>query len=337
LIRQGAEVIIGADGGPYNLLKLEFPELKFIRFPGYRFLYPDGNQMALKMATQTPAILGGIRKEHGKLQEFIDEFHIDAVISDNRFGLYTRKIPCVFMTHQLRIRAPKFLNAFVNGINRRYIHKYNECWIPDLKGEDNLSGDLSHIPESINKKYFIGPLSRFSKTETNDHNTTTFKYEFTVIVSGPEPQRTIFEQLILEQVKKSEKRGIILQGKPGKSKTINKVNKNIFLFSHLSARELEEIIRDSRLVISRPGYSTIMDLAVLGKQAVFVPTPGQTEQEYLAQYHKTKRHFFSMGQNEFDLETALEKGLEYLGVKVSEDSTVLADRIQALLKICGSG
>lgn len=333
LIQQNVHVIIGADNQPLELLKKEFPELQFVRFPGYQFLYPKDGKMALKMAMQTPAILSGIKSENRFLNKLIKDFNIDAVISDNRFGLYNRDVPCVFLTHQLSIQVPlklQFLEPILYRINKHYISKYKECWIPDWDGEFTLSGDLSHKKPKPPNAYFIGPLSRFGQNNQIS-NIPTYKYDFVVIISGPEPQRSIFESLILDQVKSLNKKGVVVLGKPDLAFSKNNIGEQCTVYSHLGSKELEEVIINSNFVISRSGYSTIMDLVALGKNAVFVPTPGQTEQEYLAEYYFRNAKFFKMLQQNFDLKNALNKVENYPGLEMRNNQLILKERISNLL------
>lgn len=334
LIHQNANVIIGADKQPLKLLKQEFPQLQFERFPGYRFAYPGDHKMALKMALQAPAILAGIKSENRFLKSLIKKLNIDAVISDNRFGLYDDNVYCVFITHQLTIKAPanlKFLEPILYKLNKYYISKYNECWVPDWEKNFTLSGELSHKKPKVSNAYFIGPLSRFGKQKIST-NPQTYTYDFTVIISGPEPQRTIFEESVMEQVKTMKGRGVVVLGKPGLDGKEKKINDFVTVFSHLGSKKLEEVIINSKTIICRPGYSSIMDLVALGKQAVFIPTPGQTEQEYLAEYYFQHGMFLRMFQQNFDIKAALEQMDNFPGLKKDFDPRILKERIGKLLK-----
>ena len=335
MIRQNAHVIIGADNQPLELLKQEFPKLHFVRFPGYKFLYPGNNKMALKMAKQSPAILSGIKSENRFLDNLIQEYYIDAVISDNRFGLYNKNIPCIFMTHQLMIKVSgnlRFLEPVLFKLNRNYIKKFNECWIPDWEDGFTLSGDLSHKMPILTNFFYIGPLSRFATNNVARIEQKEYKYEFTVVISGPEPQRTIFENIVLGQLKRINVSGVVVLGRPELKEKVKNAGKQIAVYAHLESKKLEEVIINSKTVISRPGYSSIMDLVALGKQAVFIPTPGQTEQEYLAEYYYRNGKFLRMFQHEFDLRTALEQVDNYSGLKGKYDQTVLKERINNLLR-----
>ncbi len=331
LLNRNVHVIIGADNRPLAFLKQEFPELQFIRFPGYKFSYPERGSMAVQMLIDTPVILQGIKKERQFLNQLIEDQKINAVISDNRFGLSNEKVPCVFITHQIFIRtspALKFLKPVLYYLNSRYISKFNECWIPDFKDGITLSGDLSHLKQLPGDHYFIGPLSRFQ--DKYELSGETRNDQILVMLSGPEPQRTKLEDIILKQVKGSEFNVVFASGRPESSDKIE-VNKKLRIYSHLNTPEMAREIQHSCLVVSRPGYSTIMDLAVLGKKALLIPTPGQTEQEYLASYFDKKKIHVKMNQKEFDLSSSVEKSKDYNGLKIEVSLDLLKERIDVLL------
>ncbi len=258
--------------------------------------------MTGKMLLSAPGILTAIRKEHRFLEHLIDEKKIDAVISDNRFGLWSKRIPSVYITHQLMIKAPekyKFTESLLHKIHRQVIRQYDECWVPDLEGPLNLSGDLSHLyPISDNIK-FIGPLSRFSDRGPIDRNLASDRIELVALISGPEPQRSILEKILTYNIQKwPVSKAIILQGKPDESGKKMYETTKLSVYNHLPDEELRDILLRAERIICRAGYSTIMDLVSLGKNALLVPTPGQTEQEYLALYHSEKGQFSSCKQDE---------------------------------------
>ncbi len=303
LLSTGNQPIIAASGRPLLLLKSEFPEVESVEFEGYNISYPEGSGMVWKMFKSTPHILRRIKEEHSELDKMIDGLKLDAVISDNRFGLYTDKVPCVYMTHQVMIKAP-FFETMLYRLHADYMRKFARVWVPDFE-KNGLSGDLAHkFPLPRNGEY-LGSLSRFSASEDE------LKTDVLVIISGPEPQRTRFEKLVLNQLKDFDGTSVAVLGKP--DKTEDRVEGKVRIISHLNAEELEKQIAAARLVVSRSGYSTIMDLSALGKQAVFVPTPGQTEQEYLAQkYHKDGIHMM-MKQRDFQLQKAWDKRTDFSG------------------------
>lgn len=342
LLNNNAEVIIAADRQPLVFLQKEFPGIEIIRFPGYEISYPHTRQsMALKMAVQIPKILSRIREENKWLQTIISEKKIAGVISDQRFGLHTDRIPCVFITHQVMVKAPLF-EIFLYKINRNFIEKYSECWIPDYGGSENFSGDLSHKFSPPRNAEFIGPLSRFrdnihcSAPGAPGHQLTTPEtnrlYKIMAMISGPEPQRTVFEKIILPQLKNSGLPAIMVKGLACENEHYNEGN--VEIHSHLETGAMAEKILSAEIIVARPGYSTIMDLAALQKKAILIPTPGQTEQEYLAKYHYQKKNFFSAGQYEFNLHSALQTSANFNGIGRKTPETGLKIAVKEFTEKC---
>ncbi|NOU39271.1 MAG: glycosyltransferase [Ferruginibacter sp.] len=255
----------------------------------------------LKILSQIFSIKNKIKKENIWLQNIIDDHNIDIVISDNRFGLHSKKAHCIFITHQLAIKTGFALsNIIVQKINYNYINKYNECWVPDDGGKNNLAGELSHpqnMPSVLVK--YIGILSRFKKEEIIK------KYDLLILLSGPEPQRSIFEKILLKQLENLPLKIVLVRGLPNDKKTV--ILKNVEIYNHLSSSDLNKIILQSEIIIARSGYTTIMDLATLAAKAIFVPTPGQTEQEYLAGYLFLNKLSISKTQANFNIENALQE------------------------------
>ncbi len=306
LLSEDAEVLIAADGSPLVLLKEEFPALKFIGLPGYNIRYSKWLSMTVSMLLQSPKIIFNILLEHRRLKKIICEHKIDCVISDNRYGLWNRSVHTIFITHQLSIKCPvglKFLEPLLYRINHCFIKKYDECWVPDSAGENNLSGELSHQIRLPHNGMFVGLLSRFDSTI---EKTAEKKYDLLAIISGPEPHRSLLLHNVLAQLKELNISSLVVSGEPQKNYD-RMINGNIRLVSHLSSNAMKEAIMQSEVVICRAGYSGIMDLVSLRKKAILIPTPGQTEQEYLSEYLKQKKIFYAVSQKEFKMEAALKE------------------------------
>ena len=310
LLNAGHKVVIAADGKPLELLKTEFPDLDFEIFPGYEVVYSRKIPMAIKMAMEAPKIIRSIVREQEFIQQIIEKHSVDALISDNRFGAYSLKTPSVFITHQLFIQTPvllSLLKPIINIINFRYIKKFDQVWVPDFYDEPSLSARLSHGNLSgLNVKY-IGPLSRFSRP-SEQSEVTEDPPDLLVLLSGPEPQRSMLENILISKLSILSYNTWIIRGLPGDSHSI-KSTTNLKFFNHLDPQKLGFAIKESKFIIARAGYSTIMDLYVLGKKAILIPTPGQTEQEYLAQHLNKKQMFTFIKQDKIDL-SSLEMSLK---------------------------
>ena len=298
----GASVILAAEGATAVLLQKEFPAAVILPLTGYRISYSKNKStFFLKLLCQVPGIYFTIIKEHKWLNRIVKEHFIDAIISDNRMGLYHKRVPCVYITHQLYIESGiGSLNRLVQKIHYKFINRFTQCWVPDEAGAQNFAGKLSHPQKLplIPVKY-LGILSRFKKQEQSTLN------DLLILLSGPEPQRTIFENILLKQLQKSSLTVILVRGLPMEKKEIT-TSENLKIINHLSAGELSKYIQQSKWILARAGYSTIMDLAALQKKAILVPTPGQGEQEYLAKYLKEKKIFYTCTQQKFLLKEAIE-------------------------------
>ena len=321
LEKEGYEVVFAASGRPLELLIQEFPKNDFIKLEGYNINYPKNGLMALSMLSQLFKIWKGIRQEHKQLQQIIDDYNIDGVISDNRYGLYSKKVPCVFVTHQLQIQSPIFSES-LQKINFKYIQKFDECWVPD-SNTHQLSGQLSKANNSPFKCQYIGALSRFESLEKTE------ELDVLAIVSGPEPQRSMFEELLRKQLIASKFKAVLVLGKTEENK--EKEIGNLKVISHLNAKSLNQQMVNANVVISRSGYSTVMDIAKLHKKAIFVPTPGQTEQLYLAKYFYDKNRAFAMHQKELDIQHALQK-VEHVTPLKSDDYEVNWQELLSIFK-----
>jgi len=294
----GHEVMIAADGNGEHILRENFPELQFINLKGYQLSYSQSLPAWLKVFLQLPKINSAIRREHAALKKIIDEYKIDVVISDNRFGLWNKKVRTVYVTHQLMIKCPRGLKIFeplLHSWHKKIIGRFDRCWIPDYEGNENISGDLSHKYSLPSNAEFIGPLSRF-----NDSTAHQIENDLCIILSGPEPARTALEEKVFSLLENYSGKCIVILGRPGHEHPSS--NEHTKVYAHLNSDTLEKAILSSHFVICRAGYSSIMDLITLKKNALLIPTPGQTEQEYLAEYLSAKRIFQYRLQKNFTLE-----------------------------------
>jgi len=326
--------MIAASGASKALLREEFPSLTFIELPGYDIkVGKNRTDTIFRMMGSIPKILIRIKRERAWLKAFVGRERVDLVISDNRYGLAMSNVVCVFITHQLVIRTPfgGWADALLQRMNYRLIRRFSGCWIPDVENDGGLAGALSHPAKfpSIPVRY-IGWLSRFAARPVPE----TGGY-ILVLLSGPEPQRTLFETLILRQASGCPFRIVLVRGLPGGGRLPAAVPPGVILHDHLSAKELEPVIGKAELVIARSGYSTVMDLMRMGKRAVFVPTPGQTEQEYLGRWLAERGRGVCVGQSGFSLAAAVDaaRGFSFRPL-VEEDGARLRS---AVAEIVGGG
>jgi spore coat polysaccharide biosynthesis predicted glycosyltransferase SpsG len=333
-LRQMDHNIIVASGEEHlALFKKEIPDITTILFTGFKPAYSKSVPQFYSLLFKGPSLLFHIIREHSALKQLIRKHNIDIVISDNRFGLWNKNIKTVYVTHMPLIPFPKplrFLEFFGIILHGLIIKKYTFCYIPDLPGEMNLSGRLSHGLKLPSNVRFIGVLSRFSdhvsntKQVNSEHNT--------VILSGPEPQRGILKKKLIPALKEQSLPTIFLEGRPDLKNDIY-TDKNLVFYNHIVTSEMAEIIKGSQKIFTRSGYTTIMDLICLNCTALLIPTPGQTEQEYLAEYLSEKGWFVSTTQNQTEDGIKIEQKKSELMNQFNEKSSVLLSK--ALSELLG--
>ncbi len=298
---KGCEIWIASQADSHQILSLEFTGLHFLELKGYHVNYPrERRNFRWKILKQIPKILFTVRSEHRWLKKIIHKYEFEAVISDNRYGLYHHKIPCVFITHQLNIQSGfgSGIDKLLRRLNRNFIKRFSECWIPDFEGTKNLAGDLSHDAMLPENAVYIGPISRF------DWRPTEKKIALTVVLSGPEPQRSMLEERLLDELKVSKEHVLFIRGLPATTEKINAAP-HIMVHNYMGTAELNQAMLESDWVICRSGYSSVMDLITIRQKAILIPTPGQAEQEYLSDYLFEKEIFYSISQEEFRLEKSM--------------------------------
>lgn len=312
LLAEGHEVVIAAEGYPLTFLRREFSHLEYVEFEGLRVKYAGGESQVGAMLRQLPGFLRGIWREHKALEKIVRLYDIQVVISDNRFGLWCRDVYSVYMTHQLMVKMPRgleWLESVVWRFHRWFVKHYDECWVPDIEGDDNLSGDLSHKYPLCRNTKFIGVLSRFSSERVEwddvrvDAESLDLKkeYDVVVVISGPEPHRSNLELEIASMhnsqfyrlqlkdlwftIHNYDKTLLIIQGLPADDLRLAEHRNGVDYIPHLPTELLQWYMQEAKEIVCRSGYSSIMDLYTIGRKAHLIPTPGQTEQIYLAEIH----------------------------------------------------
>lgn len=304
LLKRHCEVLVACNPKQKQVLSIEFPLIRFIHLTGYDVSY-GRNRVAtlLKFIRQAPKILMAIKREQIWLKELLKKNRVDAIISDNRYGLYSDVVPSVFITHQLAVRSG--FGRIVDYVIRKklysFINKFSSCWVPDAADlMMNAAGRLSHPLQLPNTAVeYIGYLSRLEKCQDD-----SAQKNLLIILSGPEPQRTILENLLLRKLEAFEGTAVMVRGVLDSS-PIASFNKTTVI-NYASANELNKLICKSGVVVCRSGYTSVMDLLVLGKKAILIPTPGQAEQEYLARHLREKNLAVVVTQKGLCLETALQ-------------------------------
>lgn len=314
LENNGYTPIIASDGVALQMLQKEFPHLQSLELPSYHIEYAkNGAFFKWKMIKNSPKMIEAILQEKKTIRQWIDEYDIAGIISDNRLGVYSKKIPSVFITHQLNVLTGN-TTWISSKVHQHIIKKFNQCWIPDVETKPNLSGKLGHLENPEENIKYIGPLSRLHRKPTDK------KYDLMVILSGPEPQRGMLEAQLTQEMGQFKGKVVFIKGKIEPEQKIEQTG-NVTYYNFMNTEELENTFNESEIVLCRSGYTTIMDLAQLGKKAFFIPTPGQYEQEYLAKKLKKEGLVPFARQEDFKIENLLEidlfKGLKNFGTAIT--------------------
>ena len=309
LILNGFNPILASDGVALEMLRKEYVDLQILELPSYHIVYAkNGKNFKWIMLKNSPKMINAILNEKRIVKKWVKQYNLSGIISDNRLGIRSKKIPSVFITHQLNVLTGS-TTWITSKLHQNIISKFSECWVPDYKEKPNLTGKLGHLKNDDLKLEYIGPLSRFEFKEL------PLKYDLMVLLSGPEPQRTMLEDKLISEVLKFDGKVIFIKGVIAKDQIKSQL-KNVTLYNYMNSNELEIAINESKTVLCRSGYTTIMDLAKLGKKAFFIPTPGQYEQEYLAKRLKKNGLFPFNNQDNFKIENLSEIPL-YKGVKTN--------------------
>jgi uncharacterized protein (TIGR00661 family) len=312
LISEKNSVTVISNGRSLEVLKKELGEdACYVDIPDYPMLVSENTRQFLaKSMVYWPVFIKRIENGLAQLQKILNQKHYDCIISDARYDMYSKKIPSFFISHQMRIMNPLQIKMFertMERFNLFFFKRYVGVMVPDFK-DNNLSGDLSHNLKRIDENaiHYVGVLSDFTKRPMKKD------IDYLISISGPEPQRSILEEKLVSQVNELEGNVVMTLGKVEKYSIVKK--KHLTTYSFVTKELREELLNKAKLVVSRSGYSTIMDLAVVGTKALFIPTPGQIEQEYLSKYHNELGTFYSVLQDAIDLKSDVKRASKKTGV-----------------------
>ncbi len=294
LLARGHTVSLASDGIAGIYLRQEFPELQYTELPSYQIKYPTSHVL-LHWLGKIPQLKKTINLERNALNKLVKSENLEIVISDNRYGLVHARTKNVIVTHQLRLLLGPMISPVVNRRLKKLIQQFDQCWIPDWEGDQNLSGHLSDVQLQI-PTYSIGLLSRFKSLIKG-----STQYDVSCIISGPEPHRAHFTHKVRSIFENSHIKVAFVLGRPDLSRHDLEDH-----YYHLPTLRLNQLIQDSEIIISRSGYSSIMDYFRLNKKAILVPTPDQPEQRYLAQRLGTRPEFYVPNRDLSDLEVGIE-------------------------------
>lgn len=332
LLRDSHEITVYGTGRSLLLLRSELGDsCSYIESTPYPSPYSDRIGFAYRFLKTAPKIIGIIKEENAFIEKIVKERKIDRIISDSRFGSYSREVPSFIMFHQLRFIAPCrlfFAEMITESFNKGLQDKFQKIIVPDYEEPENsLAGDLAH-----NLRYFkrenieyVGILSDYEKLDVPQD------IDYLFSISGPEPTRTALEKKLFSQIDLLKgKKIVVALGKPGKY--TEDISGNVSVYSFLEKKRRDEFMNRAKMVVSRSGYTTVLDLAEIDKKALFIPTPGQTEQLYLGKHLKKQGFFYSVKQSGLKIDRDVVKALEYKGFTPPWKTAESLDRF---LKVVG--
>ena len=309
------KVYIATDGKHEAILREAVPNATFLHLKGYRVWYTRSRALLIPgIIVQIPKIIASVVHEYFWLKRVAKKHKFDLIISDNRFGFFHKQIKSVFITHQLALQTPFAWSTRLNQIiTYTFINKYAACWVADMLPPNNISGILAnpkHVPNT--RLWYMNCLSRLIN-EKDENSSSTINANtnlFLGIVSGPEPQRTLLENILWEEGNKIDEKFVVIAGLPDEKNHHQKTNKGN-LYHHLNGAALKKEILNAQFIICRGGYTTLMELIPFQKKLILIPTPGQTEQEYLGKYWEQKKWAVCFSQSEFNVNDAIKKAQEF--------------------------
>lgn len=329
LLIHGYEVVLAGEGAQAAVLQSEFPQLPMLPLKGYRVTYSKNRWIfPIKILIQLPRIWRSIRAENQWLSEQVKAQSIRLIFADNRYGLHHPGIPSVFITHQLCVQAPfSWMEKWIQKIQYHFIQSFTECWVPDVAGINNAAGKLSH-PDNLPPipTRYIGWLCRLQKLPQN----TSVQYKYCIVLSGPEPQRSCLEDILLAQLRNQTENILFIRGLPDLSE-IPITPQHITCHNHLNQHDLSVAFAQSEWIVSRSGYTTLMEILCLQKKSILIPTPGQTEQIYLAKKLQEQHLAFSVSQEKLDWQKTTREAAAF-SYQYGEKPVFQADQLPVYLK-----
>lgn len=314
LIAKGHEVDFASDGSPLELLKIEFPTVRHHALSSYNISYPT-KSILINVGRKLGNFIKTMRNEHRQVEGLVAKYQYDIIISDNRFGCHANSTYNIFITHQINLLSSSgLLDPTIRRFNQNFINKFDKCWIPDYPTYPGLSGILGHKHSGILNYEYIGPISRMVPYKLEK------KYLVTAILSGPEPQRTLFEKEVIKELAKIDAPTSLVSG------VINDhigdySTETMDHFPYMTSDNINKLICQSEYILFRGGYTSVMDLAKLQKKGICVPTPGQTEQEYLTKMYADQKLFPRYIQGKLNLLEALANMDQYKGFSPLESNS----------------
>lgn len=308
-LKEGFEVTLASDGEALDWLRREFPRLPYLRLPSYHIRYRYPRWPLWNYGRLLPGIYRAARQEQALLRRYLHHHPASCVISDNRLGFHHSAVPSLYLSHQLQVPFGKWSTP-ASWAHRHFYRHFQQVLVPDAQALQ-LSGKMGQALDSRQRLAYTGILSHLSSLE--ESSLVPDPPAVLILLSGPEPQRSIWEQQLSRQVRDIHEKVIVVG-----ARTPHLWPDQVHTHPVLNSAALSQLIKAAPVVVSRSGYSSLMDYALLAKKALLIPTPGQGEQEYLARHVSNRGWYAVMRQQELDLPKGLEEALNKPGIAPEE-------------------
>jgi hypothetical protein len=301
----GFHPLIVSSGAALEWLSARFPHL-----PAESLTDPDiqygkhGPDLWWRLLRKGPAFFRRIQEEKQRAKILFDRYpSIQACISDHCLGFYAPEKPSILLAHQLNlpVRLPG-----IQAFYKTMLRPFHQIWVPDVAEEPTWSGKLSHPSPCPEKTKYIGLLPHFQETLGEAKHVL-------ILLSGPEPQRSLLEKALVAHWPADMDYPVCCIRGTTKPATTN-FPSHWKILNRASTEEVKKAIRHASGVVARNGYTTLMDLAYTPLPVLFIPTPGQPEQQYLAGLHGDKPFWTHMQQAQIN-QAILKNWLEKCPVK----------------------
>jgi UDP:flavonoid glycosyltransferase YjiC (YdhE family) len=271
LIDQQNQVFVACEDDQKAVFECYFSQLHFISHRPYPFQFSGKGKWAWDLFRQRKKLLERFAEENNEVTVYISDFQIDVVISDHRYGFFSTTKPSIFITHQLHLPL-KWFQKPMQFIHQKLLQNFSSVWVLDEENS-SLAGKLS---EKIKHKdlHYIGWKSRF---QLSGHDSKACDNLY--LVSGPLPYSQDFLNECVEMAWQKSGNNVCIF--PSNLVLPLQLPLNLTCLPANDWQDVDAYFRGARFIISRAGYTTIMDLKVLNKKSMLIATPGQAEQEYL--------------------------------------------------------
>ena len=294
LQQENYQPIIASDGSALSYLRNELPELVSYELNPLHITYGPRSAFNFPYLMLKSLFWNAhLKKDASLIHSIHEKEHLTGIISDGRPYAFHRDVPSVYITHQLQVKSGLFSRSST-AIHRQLIRRFDECWVPDLAPPHNVCGLMSQWKNADIPLRYIGIPSDLT------HQKRAREYDHAAIIAGAEPERTKLEKKLIACFRELSGKNIILAG--SKQRSSEKITDNLEIIGMASRAEVAQVMSRSDTLVVRGGYSTIMDLIKLQRKALLVPTPGQTEQLYLAEHLQRHHHFDRVSQAKLSAE-----------------------------------